>query len=113
MGGGDSAIESALLLMEDNVVSISYRSDKFSRLKPKNLEKINEAVNDKKIKIFYNSNVKEIKDKSVSLQVEENQKEIDNNLVYIFAGGELPTKFLEKIGIKIEKKFGEAILKHS
>ena len=113
VGGGDSAIESALLLMEDNVVSISYRSDKFSRLKPKNLEKINEAVNDKKIKIFYNSNVKEIKDKSVILQVEENQKEIDNNLVYIFAGGELPTKFLEKIGIKIEKKFGEAILKHS
>ena len=113
VGGGDSAIESALLLMEDNVVSISYRSDKFSRLKPKNLEKINKAVNDKRIKIFYNSNVKEIKDKSVSLQVEENQKEIDNNLVYIFAGGEVPTKFLEKIGIKIEKKFGEAILKHS
>ena len=113
VGGGDSAIESALLLMEDNVVSISYRSDKFSRLKPKNLEKINEAVSDRKIKIFYNSTLKEIKDKSVILQVEENQKEIDNNLVYIFAGGELPTKFLEKIGIKIEKKFGEAILKHS
>ena len=113
VGGGDSAIESALLLMEDNVVSISYRSDKFSRLKPKNLERINEAVSDRKIKIFYNSTLKEIKDKSVILQVEENQKEIDNNLVYIFAGGELPTKFLEKIGIKIEKKFGEAILKHS
>ena len=113
VGGGDSAIESALLLMEDNVVSISYRSDKFSRLKPKNLEKINEAVSDRKIKIFYNSTLKEIKDKSVILQVEENQKEIDNNLVYIFAGGEVPTKFLEKIGIKIEKKFGEAILKHS
>ena len=112
VGGGDSAIETALLLMEDNFVSISYRSDKFSRLKPKNLENINKAVKDKKIKIFYNSNVKEIKDQSIILQVEENQKEIDNNLVYIFAGGELPTKFLEKIGIKIEKKFGEAVLKH-
>jgi len=33
-------------------------------------------------------------------------------LVYIFAGGELPTKFLEKIGIGISKKFGEAILSH-
>ena len=113
VGGGDSAIESALLLMEDNEVSISYRNDKFSRLKPKNLEKMNEAVIDRKIKIFYNSNVKEIKDKSVILQVEEKQKETDNDLVYIFAGGELPTKFLEKIGIKIDKKFGEAILKHN
>ena len=112
VGGGDSAIESALLLMEDNEVSISYRSDKFSRLKPKNLNKITIASRDKKIKLFYNSNVKEIKDKSVILQIEEKQKEIDNDLVYIFAGGELPTKFLEKIGIKIDKKFGEAILKH-
>jgi len=112
VGGGDSAIESALLLMEDNEVSISYRSDKFSRLKPKNLNKITITSRDKKIKLFYNSNVKEIKDKSVILQIEEKQKEIDNDLVYIFAGGELPTKFLEKIGIKIDKKFGEAILKH-
>lgn len=114
VGGGDSAIESALLLAEENnQVSISYRSDKFSRLKPKNLEKINIAFNNKNIKVFYNSNVKEIKDKSVILQIEGSEKEIDNNLVYIFAGGELPTKFLEKIGIKITKKFGEAILKHN
>jgi thioredoxin reductase (NADPH) len=114
VGGGDSAIESALLLMEENnKVSISYRSDKFSRLKPKNLEKINNAINSKKIKVFYNSNVKEIKDKSVILQIEDSEKEIDNNRVYIFAGGELPTRFLEKIGIKVTKKFGEAILKHN
>jgi thioredoxin reductase (NADPH) len=114
VGGGDSAIESALLLMEENnQVSVSYRSDKFSRLKPKNLEKINNVINSKKIKVFYNSNVKEIKDKSVILQIEDSEKEIDNNRVYIFAGGELPTRFLEKIGIKVTKKFGEAILKHN
>ncbi|MCK7520694.1 MAG: NAD(P)-binding domain-containing protein [Ignavibacteriales bacterium] len=39
VGGGDSAIESALLLAdENNKVTLSYRSDSFSRLKPKNLE---------------------------------------------------------------------------
>ncbi len=37
---------------------------------------------------------------------------LQNDLVYIFAGGELPTQFLEKAGIKITKKFGETILKH-
>ena len=37
---------------------------------------------------------------------------LENELVYIFAGGELPTQFLEKAGILITKKFGEAILKH-
>ena len=44
--------------------------------------------------------------------VEDTEKEISNDLVYVFAGGELPTKFLEKIGISITKKFGDAILKH-
>jgi len=38
--------------------------------------------------------------------------DLENDLVYIFAGGELPSEFLEKVGIKITKKFGEAILKH-
>ena len=37
---------------------------------------------------------------------------LQNDLVYIFAGGELPTQFLEKAGIKITKKFGETVMKH-
>ena len=39
-------------------------------------------------------------------------RQIANDLVYIFAGGELPTQFLEKAGIKITKKFGETVMKH-
>jgi hypothetical protein len=48
------------------------------------------------------------------MSVKERQGELvlKNDLVFIFAGGELPTQFLEKIGIRITKKFGEAILKH-
>ncbi len=50
VGGGDSAIETALLLAnENNKVTLSYRSDSFSRLKPKNLENINNAISKKKI----------------------------------------------------------------
>jgi thioredoxin reductase len=116
VGGGDSAIESALLLAnEKNNVTLSYRSDSFSRCKPKNLDNINNAVRNNKIKLLMNSNVKEIFDDSVILTMNDSDKEIelDNDLVYVFAGGVLPTKFLEEIGIKITKKFGEAILKHS
>lgn len=113
VGGGDSAIESAMLLAdENNNVSISYRSETFSRLKPRNLERITNAIESNKIKVYYSSVVKEIKDESVILNLNDSEKEIKNDLVFIFAGGELPTKFLEKIGIKITKKFGEAILKH-
>jgi len=115
VGGGDSAVESALLLSEEkNEVTLSYRNDSFSRLKPKNLERIQKAENDKTIRIIFKSTVKEIKDDTVIISVEgkENYLSLDNDLVYIFAGGELPTQFLEKIGIRITKKFGETILKH-
>lgn len=115
VGGGDSAIESALLLIDEgNEVIISYRSETFSRLKPKNSEKIVSAEQKGKVRVIFKSNVVEIKDKSVIISVIDSGdiEEIENELVYIFAGGELPTKFLEKTGVTITKKFGEAILKH-
>jgi len=116
VGGGDSAIESAMLLAEENnYVTLSYRKENFSRLKPKNLERIDEAFKQGKIKSLFNSEVKEILDDRVILTIKDDNKEkiLENNLVYIFVGGVLPTKFLEEIGIRITKKFGDAILKHS
>jgi thioredoxin reductase (NADPH) len=111
VGGGDSAIEAALMLNDEaNEVTISYRAESFSRLKPGNFEKISK---NESIKVQFNSNVIEILDEKVILSVDANHIiEIPNNIVYIFAGGELPTKFLEKVGIEVSKKFGEAILKH-
>ncbi len=115
VGGGDSAVENALLLAEEgNEVTLSYRNESFSRLKPKNLERVGRAIQKREIRAIFNSNIKEIKNDSVIMAVEgkENFVSLQNDLVYIFAGGELPSKFLEKIGITITKKFGEAILKH-
>jgi thioredoxin reductase/ferredoxin len=114
VGGGDSAIEAALLLSEKNEVTLSYRNENFSRLKPKNLEYINEAVLLAKVKVIYNSNVKEILDDRVILTIngKENDLTIKNDLVYVFAGGVLPTAFLQQIGVQITKKYGDAILKH-
>jgi thioredoxin reductase len=114
VGGGDSAIESALLLSENNKVSLSYRSEAFSRLKPMNSAKINEAIEKELIDVKLNSNVISIDNDEVTISVGAEKQNINlkNDLVYIFAGGELPTQFLEKVGIQITKKFGEAILKH-
>lgn len=115
VGGGDSAIESAILLADEhNEVTLSYRSENFSRLKPRNQENIDTAVREGKLKVIFNSNVSEILDTAVILNTNDGKIiSLENDLVYIFAGGELPTKFLEKIGIIITKKFGDAILKHS
>ena len=109
VGGGDSAIESALLLKDDNEVILSYRKDQFSRLKPKNKEKINEAINDHSINVMFNSSMASINDYSVQMNVNETSVEIENDLVYIFAGGELPTTFLQKSGVEITKRFGHVV----
>ncbi|HRI46153.1 MAG TPA: NAD(P)-binding domain-containing protein, partial [Ignavibacteriaceae bacterium] len=116
VGGGDSAVESALLLAQNkNEVTVSYRNETFSRLKPMNVQRINEAVDSSRIKVVFNSNVVEIKEKSILLKYDKDKsvEEIENDLVFIFAGGELPTKFLESVGISITKKFGEPLLSNS
>jgi thioredoxin reductase len=115
VGGGDSAIESALLLANDNKVTLSYRSDKFNRLKPRNAAIINSAMQTGLVDVKFGSNVKSIQTDHVLLLEGENavENKLENDLVYIFAGGELPTEFLKKIGIDVSTKRGEVILKHN
>jgi thioredoxin reductase (NADPH) len=114
VGGGDSAIESALLLADQNKVTLSYRSNAFSRIKPLNAIKINEAIKNGLIDVKLSSNIVSIENDSIQYTENESNEiiKIDNDLVYIFAGGELPTQFLKKIGIEISTKYGEAVLKH-
>ncbi len=114
VGGGDSAVESALLLAGQNNVVLSYRNDVFNRLKPKNNQNINDAIAEGRVDVRFNTSPVAIDRDEVTLAMEKegSQVNLKNDLVYIFAGGELPTQFLEKVGLKITKKFGEAILKH-
>jgi len=114
VGGGDSAIETALLLTEQNQVTLSYRGETFGRIKPGNNVKIKEAIALNQIDVRFNTSLKSIEEDHVKIAdlLSNVVTELENELVYIFAGGELPTQFLEKAGILITRKFGEALLKH-
>jgi len=114
VGGGDSAIESALLLADQNKVTLSYRSNAFSRIKPMNAERINKAIKSGLIEVKLGSNIVRIEKDLIEYTEQDSAdiKKMDNDLIFIFAGGELPTQFLKKIGIEISTKYGEAILKH-
>lgn len=111
VGGGDSAVEAAMALSDQpgNQITISYRGTDFPRIKPKNRERLDNIISkNQSFKIIFDSNVKEIGEKEVKLAVGGDMTVIPNDYVYVFAGGELPTEFLQKIGIRIEKKFGKA-----
>lgn len=109
VGGGDSAVEAALALADQphNQVTISYRKDAFSRIKPANLERIEDAVARRRVEILWSTNVKEITpDAVIYTNGRDGPFQIENDVVAIFVGGELPTKFLRACGVAIDTKFG-------
>ena len=105
IGGGDSAVEAAMGLanQKGNQVTVSYRSERFSRIKERNAKRIEEFMKSGKIKVLFNSNIVEFKPESVIVEVAGAQQEFPNDFSWIFAGGTPPTAFLKKVGIS----FGE------
>jgi thioredoxin reductase/Pyruvate/2-oxoacid:ferredoxin oxidoreductase delta subunit len=101
IGGGDSAVEAAMGLASQtgNKVTLSYRSERFSRIKERNAKRIEEFIQSRKLQVLFNSNPVEFKPESVVLEVNGSNQEIPNDYVWIFAGGTPPTAFLKKIGV--------------
>jgi thioredoxin reductase/NAD-dependent dihydropyrimidine dehydrogenase PreA subunit len=111
VGGGDSALEAALDVSEqpDTTVTISYRGNAFSRVKPKNRDRLDQAVANGRMQILLETTVIGITPEQVSLKKEDETIEIQNNAIIVCTGGELPTPMLKKIGIKVESHFGGKI----
>ncbi|HKH99203.1 MAG TPA: NAD(P)-binding domain-containing protein [Candidatus Sulfotelmatobacter sp.] len=101
VGGGDSAVEAAMGLATQagNQVTLSYRSERFSRIKGRNAKRIEDCMRSGKLKVLFNSNPVEFKPESVVLDVSNTLQEMPNDFVWIFAGGTPPNAFLKKIGV--------------
>lgn len=106
VGGGDSAVETAMALAEQpgNEVVLSYRKAGFFRLKPRNEERIDRYLNDGRIKVYFSSNVEHINDGQVSLVVESDSEPqvvtLRNDVVFVLVGGEPPYPLLRSCGIR-------------
>jgi len=108
VGGGDSALEAAVSIAEQEgtTVTLSYRSNAFSRAKEKNRKKVEQAQQEGRLHVLLGSNVKLINDKSVEIEQGGATVLIDNDAVIISAGGILPTPILKEAGIEVETKYG-------
>lgn len=102
VGGGDSAIEAAIGLayQKGNGVILSYRKGAFTRIKERNLQRLEECTRKHDLSILFNSSPVEIKPEAVTLEVGGALREIPNDYVWIFAGGLPPNALLEKIGVQ-------------
>jgi thioredoxin reductase len=101
VGGGDSAVEAAMGLAHQagNEVTLCYRGDRFSRIKERNVKRMEDCIRTAKVKALFQTNPVEFKAESVLLDVGGVQQEIANDFVWIFAGGTPPNDFLKKIGV--------------
>jgi thioredoxin reductase (NADPH) len=102
VGGGDSAVEAAMGLahQKGNKVTLSYRKEGFTRIKERNAQRVAECIRKGKVDAVFNSNPVEFRENSVVLEVGGQKREIPNDFVWIFAGGEPPSAFLKKIGVQ-------------
>jgi thioredoxin reductase (NADPH) len=109
VGGGDSALEAAVAIAEQkgSRVTLSYRSEAFSRVKEKNRTALKAAEDKGRLRVMLKSSPAEIKPDRVTLKLEEKSVDIRNDAVIVCAGGELPTPLLQKIGVLFETKRGE------
>jgi thioredoxin reductase/ferredoxin len=104
VGGGDTAIETAIAVAEyAKAVTISYRKSSLSRPKEANIEKLNKLIKNGKVSLLLETQVKEIKDHTVTLiDKDNNEIFLDNSMVFTMIGKELPLEFFKKSKIQME-----------
>ena len=109
VGGGDSALEAAVAIAEQkgSRVTLSYRSEAFSRVKEKNRTALKAAEDTGRLRVMLKSSPAEIKPDRVTLKLDDKSVDIRNDAVIVCAGGELPTPLLKKIGVLFETKRGD------
>ena len=108
VGGGDSALEAAGSIAEQpgTTVTLSYRSEAFSRAKTKNRDRVARAKDAGRLRVLLKSTVKRIDKDTVDIEWQGQTVKLRNCAVIVCAGGILPTGFLKDIGVTVESKYG-------
>lgn len=112
VGGGNAGVEAAQMLGASKIgakVHLLVRGAVFDRCNEDNISRINKMEKDGLVSIWYNSSVQEILADKVKIKKEAETIELPNDFVFVFAGAEMPHKFLMSLGVKIDKKFGETL----
>jgi len=110
VGGGNSAVETALSLADFGgcrSVSLSYRRDQFMRCRTDNRRRIAEVIRDGKVRALMPSEVARIAPHAVELRHRGGSSTIDNDAVIAQLGGTAPSEVLKSFGVELITKFGE------
>ncbi len=101
-GGGDVAAEAVIALAAHNNVTMVTIDEDLIFPKKRNVDKLRELEKQKKLQIHLDTHLKEIGKDSVKLEKDKQVTEIKNDQVFEMIGAELPIKFFNKVGIKLD-----------
>lgn len=110
-GGGDSAVETALMLAEQpgTAVTLAHRGERFDRIKPGNRERLDAAAAAGRLVVKTQAKPVEITEGAVRVDTPAGPESIANDFVIVCIGGDLPTSWLAKMGIEVRTFRGEAL----
>jgi len=106
VGGGNSAVEAAVTLAEQNRVTLSYRGEQITRIFKDNRRKLEQAIASGNLTVIYRSNVQAFGDGAVALEAGEpggkRTVELPYHHAFVLIGADAPTEFLHALGIHLE-----------
>jgi dihydropyrimidine dehydrogenase (NAD+) subunit PreT len=110
VGGGDAALEAAIQLADESSaeVTLSYRGAELARCREANRKRFDALVQAGRIRALLASQVTAIRPREVVLDVGGLPATIENDVVVVNVGGELPLEFLDRAGVSLRRYHGEA-----
>jgi len=108
IGGKNSAIDAALELNKAGArVTVAYRGSEYSpSIKPWVLPEFGGVVKTGEVDMLFNTNVLEIREHEVVLEVEGQEKIVKNDFVFAMTGYHPDHSFIKAMGVDIEEETG-------
>jgi len=108
IGGKNSAIDAALELNKAGArVTVAYRGSEYSpSIKPWVLPEFEGVVKTGEVDMLFNTNVLEIREHEVVLEVEGQEKIVKNDFVFAMTGYHPDHSFIKAMGVEIEEETG-------
>jgi len=114
-GAGNSAVEAALVLSEQNRVRLVVRGGELPRLFKDNKRKLDAAIAQKRIELFLHANVREFRSREAVVEIDrgghQERVTLPSDHAFVLIGTELPVKFLKSLGLRLENEWTGSLLR--